>query len=165
MELTPENAVAPQVEVTITQVGRDVHIAVVPPAGHRVPSDVVCVVDVSGSMQTSADLPDEAVGLSRLDVVKHALRTIVNTLGQNDRVAIVPFSCGASVALPLTACDDHGKDAATRVLESLHPCGGTQMWGGIETALNHAAERDGQRPCTVLVLTDGEPSDSDHVQH
>jgi Mg-chelatase subunit ChlD len=57
-------------------------------AGKRAPLDICCVIDVSGSMSTEALMPAdpttgapaESTGLSVLDVVKHALRTIVSTL-------------------------------------------------------------------------------------
>merc|ERR1719355_118505 len=114
--------------VELHQEGRDVLVSVVPPAGRRMPSDVICVVDVSGSMSSSADLEGEGVGLCVLDIVKHALKTVVNTLNPEDRVAIVPFSSDARVELPFTHADAAGKAAATAALDSLHPGGGTQMW-------------------------------------
>lgn len=51
----------------------------------RAPLDICCVIDVSGSMGSDAPVPGEAgaaesTGLSVLDVVKHALRTIIATM-------------------------------------------------------------------------------------
>jgi hypothetical protein len=42
--------------------------------------------------------PRESTGLSILDLVKHASRTILETLGQNDRLGIVTFSDDATVS-------------------------------------------------------------------
>jgi len=54
----------------------------------RAALDICCVIDVSGSMGSEATIPAdsttgapaESTGLSVLDVVKHALRTIASTL-------------------------------------------------------------------------------------
>lgn len=69
----------------------------------RAPSDIVLVIDVSGSMSSAAPLPDiedktsESAGLSILDLVKHASKTILETLEDNDRLALVTFSKDAKV--------------------------------------------------------------------
>src|ERR1700722_3429623 len=57
-------------------------------SGTRAPLDVCCVIDVSGSMDASADIrgnpalgiPAEKTGLNVLDIVKHSLRTVVATM-------------------------------------------------------------------------------------
>lgn len=71
----------------------------------RVHTDIVLVIDVSVSMAESAPLPDvadesarEATGLSILDLTKHAARTVLNTLKDGDRLAIVTFSEDAEVS-------------------------------------------------------------------
>ena len=77
----------------------------VPESGlQRASCDIVLVIDVSGSMSAAAPLPEvedgeerEAAGLSVLDLVKHAARTILETLGPSDRLGIVTFSTDATV--------------------------------------------------------------------
>jgi hypothetical protein len=72
---------------------------------HHVPCDLVLSIDVSGSMQSAAPAPskpgekddEEDSGLSVLDLVKHAARTIIETLDSNDRLGIVSFSGRAMV--------------------------------------------------------------------
>jgi len=90
-------------------------------SGH-VPCDIVLVIDVSGSMGLDAPAPtkpgevEERNGLSVLDLVKHASLTIVESLNEHDRLAIVTFSTvakvhtsgstrerGATVSIPLTS--------------------------------------------------------------
>lgn len=66
------------------------------------PLDVVCVIDVSGSMSDSATVQDESGkteshGLCILDVVKHATATIGAMLRPQDRLSIVTFSCSAKL--------------------------------------------------------------------
>jgi hypothetical protein len=73
---------------------------------HHVPCDLVLSIDVSGSMDSPAPLPvtpgetQEDTGLSVLDLVKHAARTILETLDAKDRLGIVTFSARTKVISP-----------------------------------------------------------------
>lgn len=77
-----------------------------PHALERASCDVVLVIDVSGSMGSAAPLPDlkdknsESAGLSILDLVKHASRTILEGMTAGDRLALVTFSTEATVLFP-----------------------------------------------------------------
>jgi hypothetical protein len=50
----------------------------------------------------------ESHGLSLLDIVKHAVRTVIAVLQPRDRFSLVSFSRTATVVLPLTAMDAGG---------------------------------------------------------
>mmetsp|Transcript_26881 Transcript_26881/g.84236 ORF Transcript_26881/g.84236 Transcript_26881/m.84236 type:complete len:801 (-) Transcript_26881:31-2433(-) len=132
----------------------------------RVPSDVIAVLDVSGSMNSPAEVKNakgeqEGHGLSVMDIVKHATRTITQSLGAEDRLALVAFDTEARVAQALTPMNDAGKGAAASALARLFPGGGTNIWGGLLAALNLAQERaDASRPLHILLLTDGMPTAS-----
>lgn len=70
------------------------------------PVDIVCVVDVSGSMGAEATLINEkgkkeCFGLTILDIVKHAVKTIINCLEYYDRIALVAFSDNAKTVFGL----------------------------------------------------------------
>ena len=58
---------------------------------NRAPIDIVCVVDVSGSMQGE-----------KLKLVQQSLRYIQKILSPDDRIAIVQFSHVGSIVLPWT---------------------------------------------------------------
>jgi Mg-chelatase subunit ChlD len=145
-------------------------------ARSHVPSDIVLVIDVSGSMGNEAKTRSvETSGLSLLDVVKHGVRTIIKTLGPQDRLAVVSFSNRAQVIFNLTGMDDFGKAEAADKLDLLLPEGMTNLWDGLVTALDLLKNRttpveagssstspgnrsSAGRNAAVLLLTDGEPN-------
>jgi len=132
-----------------------------PPTDNRVATDVVCVVDCSGSMQIPAKNDAEDSGLTMLDIVKHAVKTIAKTLGSNDRIAIVAYSNVATTLLPLTAMNEQGRTRAFAAADSLKADGLTNLWDGLNSALEilsrSAAEGEGKNR-SILLLTDGDPN-------
>ncbi|HEY0153275.1 MAG TPA: VWA domain-containing protein [Longimicrobium sp.] len=86
------------------------------------PSNLVFLVDVSGSMQSPDKLP----------LVQESLRMLTDQLRRQDRVAIVLYAGDAGVALPSTS----GADKATirRAIDAMYAGGSTNGAGGITTA-------------------------------
>ena len=132
----------------------------------HVPVDIVLVIDVSGSMHWSAPLPDtqdheekESAGLSVLDLTKHAARTILAPLNENDRLALVTFSADASIVQELTFMNKKGKKDTLAKIEGLVHEGSTNLWSGIKTGLsvfeNASINNNVQG---MFVLTDGMPN-------
>ena len=144
----------------------------------RVPTDIVVVVDVSGSMGMNATTTGvESTNLTILDIVKHAVKTIIATLNEKDRLSVVSFSDSAHTIFQLTYMSINGKTQAIQALDSLDSDGMTNIWDGINTALNILKNRientenmneninenesnNSQiiRNSSVLLLTDGEPN-------
>merc|ERR1719355_6792 len=96
-----------------------------PPRGSgRMPTDIICVIDASYSMQNQATVQNEkgvaeATGLTVLDVTKHAVRTVFNVLEPSDRLSIVSFADNGQVDLQLTAMDADGRARAETCVEAL----------------------------------------------
>ena len=65
----------------------------------------------------------ERHGLTLLDVVKHAVRTVSNTLQAGDRLCVVSYSSDARLCVPLTAMDAE--------VERMRPGGQTNVWDGL----------------------------------
>lgn len=89
-------------------------------------SDVVLVVDVSGSM-TARDLSP-----SRMEAARQAAQTFVQSLPPNTRVGLVSFATRARVNTPLT----RDRALIANSIRSLDADGGTAIGDGIATALD-----------------------------
>ncbi|CAF1519096.1 unnamed protein product, partial [Rotaria sordida] len=53
-------------------------------------------------------------------LVKHALKTIIHSLTQNDRLSIVSFANSAQILFKLHQMDDDGRSSALAALERLN---------------------------------------------
>ncbi len=109
------------------------------------PSNMVFLIDVSGSM----------CGEKRLPLVKESLRLLVEKMRPIDRVAIVTYASGTRLALPSTFAKDSEK--IMQVVNSLVAGGGTHGSSGIDLAYKVASEnfiKDGNN--RVILATDGD---------
>jgi hypothetical protein len=132
------------------------------PPVERTPVVLIAMIDVSGSMGGIAreESPgEEVIGLSRLQLVQHALKTIVDTLGDHDQIALVTFSGAATLTLPATRLDSRGKQAVRRAIDQMDADGNTDIWDALRLGLGEAHKFDGRNVNTAMVLfTDGEPN-------
>ncbi|KAK7731048.1 hypothetical protein SLS53_008850 [Cytospora paraplurivora] len=127
----------------------------------HIPCDIALVIDVSGSMGANAPVPgdSESTGLSVLDLVKHACKTIMSTMKADDRLAILTFSSSSRVLQPLTAMTDANKKTAEAKIEAMGLEGCTNLWHGLRDGIRlFKDEQNTGRVPAVLVLTDGEPN-------
>ena len=119
--------------------GRSLRTEAVPP------SNLVFLLDVSGSMQPPNKLP----------LVKQAFRLLVQELRPEDRVAIVVYAGAAGLVLPSTPGSD--KAAILHALDRLEAGGSTAGGAGLrlayETARQHYVREGNNR---VILATDGD---------
>jgi Mg-chelatase subunit ChlD len=137
---------------------------------HSTPMETVliAVLDVSGSMDTSANNNRQAEGdqFSRLDLVKHSMKTLATLLNAEfittqSSLGIVSFSSNANLVMPITKMDTIGLANATNAITGLRSSGATNIWDGLRIALLQAAnaiDRNPRANIQILLLTDGEPS-------
>ena len=113
--------------------------------GHLPPSNLVFLLDVSGSMRMGDKLP----------LVKQALGLLVGELRPRDRVAIVVYAGAAGVVLEPTPGDRVGD--ILEALDGLEAGGSTAGGAGIclayDLAREHFAEGGNNR---VILATDGD---------
>src|SRR4029077_21224844 len=110
----------------------------------RGPSNLVFLLDISGSMTPAERLP----------LIKQSMRLLVEKLTENDRVAIVVYAGASGLALPSTT-GDH-KEQIFSALENLQPGGSPNGAEGIELAYKVAADHFIKGGVNrVILATDG----------
>jgi Ca-activated chloride channel family protein len=113
----------------------------------RPPSNLVFLVDVSGSMGEPNKLP----------LVQHGLRRLVEQLDERDRVAIVVYAGNSGCVLPSTVCTGENKVRIQSSVASLASGGSTNGEAGIQLAYQIAQDhfvKDGSN--RVILCTDGD---------
>ncbi len=109
------------------------------------PSNLVFLLDVSGSMDDENKLP----------LVKRAFAALVQQLRPQDRVAVVVYAGAAGVVLPSTSGSE--KKKILEAMESLQAGGSTAGGYGIQLAYKIAAEnRSAKSNNRIILATDGD---------
>jgi Ca-activated chloride channel family protein len=112
---------------------------------NRPASNLVFLVDVSGSMDAPAKLP----------LLKSALRRLVDQLGENDRLAIVVYAGSSGLVLPPTS--GLYKETILAALDQLQAGGSTNGAAGIQLAYDVARDKFIKGGTNrVLLCTDGD---------
>jgi Ca-activated chloride channel homolog len=109
------------------------------------PSNLVFLVDVSGSMASPDKLP----------LLKQGLKMLVNQLSDKDRVAIVVYAGASGLALPSVSANNKGEILAA--LDNLEAGGSTNGGQGIRLAYSTAQDNfiaNGNN--RVILATDGD---------
>jgi len=121
-----------------------IHTNVDPANYPKLPLDLTVVIDHSGSMASDG----------RLVKVKSGLNTLIDTLGDNDRLAIVEFDNIVRTDAVFTPTLDRAHLHA--IVAGLVPAGGTDIFLGLKTGLDLAATTlDPAHQHRVILLSDG----------
>ena len=115
-----------------------------PTTFHRLPMNLVVVVDHSGSMASDG----------RLDKVKAGLHTMIDNLHDEDRLALIEFDDVVTIDAPFGPTID--RPALHAIIDRLAPRGGTNIFDGLEQGfklLGDAPVSDRQN--RVILLSDG----------
>ncbi len=118
----------------------------------RVPSNVVFLVDASSSM-----------GGNKWSMVKGALSELVESLKDDDRVALVLFDSSAKEIFPLASLAQNRNAMKTAIEKLAAPSGVTNLEAGLKIAFGAFDARSSadkvKRVNHVILLTDGFPTD------
>lgn len=144
----PVSVVAEVSQCLWNKENRLVHVGVRARSGYsetQKPGNYVFLIDVSGSME----------GYNRLPLVKQSLKLLLESLGSDDRIAIVTYAGNAGLVLPPTPCSE--KRRIESALEELTAGGSTAGEAGIHLAYKVAKQayiRGGNN--RVILCTDGD---------
>lgn len=109
------------------------------------PSNLVFLLDVSGSMEDQNKLP----------LLKKSFKLMVNRLNTKDKVSIVTYAGDERLVLESTSCEN--KSEIIAAIDNLSSGGSTNGEGGIEMAYNQAMENFIQNGNNRIILaTDGD---------
>ena len=123
----------------------------------REPVNICCIIDTSGSMNCiETNSKSENNNLSRLDIVKHSVKTIINSLCDNDYFSIVTFSTDSDILLEFTQMTILGKEKAFNILNIITPSGQTNIWAGLNNGLSLLKNINNDNNTLLSLLTDGE---------
>jgi Ca-activated chloride channel family protein len=115
------------------------------PKEQRLPTNLVFLVDVSGSMSSQNKLP----------LVRESLTTLVKQLDERDKVAIVTYAGEAGVRLPSTSVAQ--REVVLAAIAGLGAGGSTNGAAGINTAYDIAAQEFLEKGTNrVILCTDGD---------
>ncbi|MEJ4089482.1 vWA domain-containing protein [Galbibacter orientalis] len=109
------------------------------------PSNLVFLIDVSGSMNSQNKLP----------LLKSAFKLLVNQLREEDKIAIVVYASASGLVLPPTSGKD--KTKIIEALDKLEAGGSTAGGAGLELAYKTAEEhfiKNGNN--RIILATDGD---------
>jgi Ca-activated chloride channel homolog len=113
-----------------------------------IPRDLVLVLDTSGSMEHE-----------KLRQAKAALKHTLDTLGPDDRFAMIAFATTpVSFREELSATTDQDLAKARAWVDDLKAEGGTDISAALESALGFRPEKRSGRTFQVVFLTDGLPT-------
>lgn len=109
------------------------------------PSNLVFLIDVSGSMSAANKLP----------LLKSSMKLLINELGEKDKISIVTYAGAAGLVLPPTPASE--KEVILSAFERLKSGGSTAGGAGIRLAYKVAEQnliKDGNN--RVILATDGD---------
>lgn len=113
----------------------------------RTGTDLVCVIDVSGSMNSDG----------KIEMVKQSLSFIVDNLCGKDRISLVIFDDRAQRLCPLTVCDEAGRFSLQSIIPTIHTNGSTNIEFGLKLGLKVLQDRRIVNNLSALfLLSDGQ---------
>lgn len=116
------------------------------PVRHQRATDMIIVLDRSGSMSEAKKMP----------YAKAAIWDVLGRLNENDRFSLVSFADNAIVQSPLVNVSASTRSYLNNIVSSINAAGGTNMGEGLTAALNLLQNSDNERAKKILLLSDGQ---------
>lgn len=128
---------------------------------HNMPTFLVMVIDISGSMGELCSNNDENEDTvySRLELVKHSVKTIIKTMNEYMNMAIIAFDTTVDICCSFIRGDEDGKRRLNGIVDRLETRNSTNIYGALEAAFNLISQNGGiinGANTTIALLTDGQ---------
>jgi len=117
----------------------------------------VCfVLDVSGSMDAGLETKGmESNGLTRLDIAKHAIVTVMECMPEGSHVSVILFASSAVVLFRDAVMLQATKKTYVDQVKAVRSAGATHLWAGLALGFE-VAEASSVKNQHMMVLTDGD---------
>ena len=143
----------------------EMHINVLYEFDKEVGKDFVICIDVSGSMGQEASISGinsiETSGISILSLVCQAVKAIVHSARDVDRIALVTYHTYIDVLTDFIEINSLNIKSLDNKIEELLPKYQTNLWGGlmksIELLDNRKEDKFNREGC-IMLFTDGNPN-------
>ena len=125
----------------------------------RVNADLICVIDISGSMNGE-----------KIHLVRESLKILVDMMDPKDRIALILFSEKAQLYYDLNYLSDENKSKLKQLIDQIDANGGTNIASGLQIAVDILQKEKANksieegRSSTVLLLSDGCDNYLDDIQ-
>ncbi len=124
----------------------------------------ICLIDISGSMGSKASIDTDSGedhGFSRLDLVKHSLKTVVSSVNETDSISLITFSDRAQVIMDPFVMNSLNKTSANRLIDNLEPTSTTNIWEALRLGIEIAVKPENVgKNVSILLFTDGVPNNN-----
>jgi hypothetical protein len=125
---------------------------------NRAPITLILIADTSGSMAEICNNANstEQMNFTRLDLVKHTLKTVTESLCEHDHLGLVEFNSSARALTSITPLNKINKDILNSKIDSLRADGGTNIWDALRVSIELAKAYKTDNTIHLLLFTDGE---------
>ena len=109
--------------------------------------DLICIVDVSGSMYGS-----------KIQLVRESLKYLVNLMNEQDNIALITFTSYTDIICDFTKMTSYNKSSLLDDINNLRAYGGTNIYSALRTGLEFVRHdySSGDRIASMILLSDGE---------
>ena len=111
----------------------------------HIPLDLICVIDVSGSMCGA-----------KIELVKKSLTYLLDVLTEQDRLSLITFAQNVNFVSPFLFVNEKNKLKQKCMIKEIEASGGTNIEAGMCCALEIIKQRKTKNPIScVFLLSDG----------
>lgn len=119
---------------------------------------ICCVIDKSYSMDENIPIGSEGY-ITKLDIVKHSVKTILYSMTSFDSLSIVSFSDTITVECENITMNSEGKRKVNELVDAIKTDGATNIYSGLKRGLD-ILQNETNKNSSLFLLTDGQPTTS-----